>query len=134
VSSRNVGAFVTAWFLGLAIAERRWPLRPRRAPGARRTFQNLGMAALAGAVSAGLERPVALRVAVRAVRERRGLVQRLRLPPAAETAAAVALLDYTLYLWHVLTHRVPLLWRFHAIHHADRDLASTCTRSPISQP
>jgi sterol desaturase/sphingolipid hydroxylase (fatty acid hydroxylase superfamily) len=38
---------------------------------------------------------------------------------------ALVLLDYTLYLWHVLTHRVPLLWRLHAIHHADRDLDVT---------
>jgi sterol desaturase/sphingolipid hydroxylase (fatty acid hydroxylase superfamily) len=29
----------------------------------------------------------------------------------------------------VLTHRVPLLWRFHAVHHVDRDLdASTAAR------
>jgi sterol desaturase/sphingolipid hydroxylase (fatty acid hydroxylase superfamily) len=39
------------------------------------------------------------------------------------------LLDYTLYLWHVLTHRVPLLWRFHLVHHVDLDLdASTALR------
>ena len=39
------------------------------------------------------------------------------------------LLDYTLYVWHVLTHKVPVLWRFHEVHHADRDLsASTALR------
>jgi sterol desaturase/sphingolipid hydroxylase (fatty acid hydroxylase superfamily) len=38
---------------------------------------------------------------------------------------AAALMDYTLYLWHVLTHRVPFLWRFHAVHHADLDLSAT---------
>jgi sterol desaturase/sphingolipid hydroxylase (fatty acid hydroxylase superfamily) len=38
-------------------------------------------------------------------------------------------MDYTLYLWHVLTHRVPALWRFHAVHHIDLDLdASTAVR------
>jgi sterol desaturase/sphingolipid hydroxylase (fatty acid hydroxylase superfamily) len=38
-------------------------------------------------------------------------------------------MDYTLYLWHVLTHRVPFLWRFHAVHHVDLDLdASTALR------
>jgi sterol desaturase/sphingolipid hydroxylase (fatty acid hydroxylase superfamily) len=83
------------------------------------------MAALAGAVSAGLERPLALRLARTAVGRRQGLVQRLQLSPAAATAASVVLLDYTLYLWHVLTHRVPLLWRFHEVHHADRDLDVT---------
>ncbi len=42
---------------------------------------------------------------------------------------SVILLDYTLYLWHVLTHKVPVLWRFHRVHHADLDLdASTALR------
>ena len=35
------------------------------------------------------------------------------------------LLDYTLYLWHWLNHRAPLLWRFHAVHHVDLDLDTT---------
>jgi sterol desaturase/sphingolipid hydroxylase (fatty acid hydroxylase superfamily) len=39
------------------------------------------------------------------------------------------LLDYTLYVWHVLTHRVPWLWRMHVVHHADLDLdVSTAVR------
>jgi sterol desaturase/sphingolipid hydroxylase (fatty acid hydroxylase superfamily) len=38
-------------------------------------------------------------------------------------------MDYTLYAWHILLHRVPLLWRCHAAHHADLDLdASTALR------
>jgi sterol desaturase/sphingolipid hydroxylase (fatty acid hydroxylase superfamily) len=116
---------VVAVFVGLALAERRWPLRPRREPSGARAVRNLTMAALAGAVSGGLERPLVLRLAADAVLRRRGLVQRLPLSPAAGTALGIVLLDYTLYLWHVLTHRVPPLWRFHEIHHADRDLDVT---------
>jgi sterol desaturase/sphingolipid hydroxylase (fatty acid hydroxylase superfamily) len=52
-----------------------------------------------------------------------------RLPRILQTVLAVVLLDYTLYLWHVLTHKIPFLWRFHKIHHADLDLtASTAIR------
>jgi sterol desaturase/sphingolipid hydroxylase (fatty acid hydroxylase superfamily) len=41
----------------------------------------------------------------------------------------VVLLDYTLWWWHWATHRVPFLWRFHLVHHVDRDLdASTAIR------
>jgi sterol desaturase/sphingolipid hydroxylase (fatty acid hydroxylase superfamily) len=44
-------------------------------------------------------------------------------------ALAVVLLDYTLWHWHRWTHRVPFLWRFHLVHHVDRDLdASTALR------
>src|SRR6185295_3873165 len=62
-------------------------------------------------------------------RRRIGLVPALGLPAWIGVALAVVLLDYTLYLWHVLTHRVPFLWRFHLVHHVDLDLdASTALR------
>ncbi len=58
-----------------------------------------------------------------------GIILALRLSLWLETVVAVLLLDYTLYLWHVLTHNVPWLWRFHAAHHVDLDLdASTAIR------
>jgi sterol desaturase/sphingolipid hydroxylase (fatty acid hydroxylase superfamily) len=31
-------------------------------------------------------------------------------------------LDLAVYLLHRAYHRVPLLWRFHSVHHSDRDL------------
>ena len=38
-------------------------------------------------------------------------------------------MDYGFYLWHVATHKVPVLWRFHRVHHVDPDLdASTALR------
>lgn len=53
----------------------------------------------------------------------------MSLPIWLETALAVLLLDYSLYAWHVLTHKVPFLWRFHVVHHIDLDLdASTALR------
>jgi sterol desaturase/sphingolipid hydroxylase (fatty acid hydroxylase superfamily) len=70
-----------------------------------------------------------MRAAAMVERRRWGLVKWLRLPLWLEVCAAVVLMDYTLYLWHVLTHRVPLLWRFHAVHHIDLDMdASTAIR------
>ena len=35
------------------------------------------------------------------------------------------LFDLWQYLWHRLNHHVPLLWRFHAVHHADRELGAS---------
>jgi sterol desaturase/sphingolipid hydroxylase (fatty acid hydroxylase superfamily) len=75
------------------------------------------------------EKPLAAALTSLVERRRVGLLKVLRLPLWAEVAAAVVLLDYTLYLWHVLTHRVPFLWRFHLVHHIDLDLdASTALR------
>lgn len=38
---------------------------------------------------------------------------------AAGVVAAVLILDFTSYLFHVISHKVPFFWRFHEIHHLD---------------
>lgn len=35
------------------------------------------------------------------------------------------MLDYTLWFWHFANHRIAFLWRFHLVHHIDRDLDSS---------
>ncbi len=37
----------------------------------------------------------------------------------------VVLLDFLIFWWHMANHRVPLLWRFHEVHHLDRFLDTT---------
>jgi sterol desaturase/sphingolipid hydroxylase (fatty acid hydroxylase superfamily) len=54
-----------------------------------------------------------------------GLLHLVALPPLAATALAVVLMDGWMYLWHRLNHRVPFLWRFHAVHHADAEMDAT---------
>jgi sterol desaturase/sphingolipid hydroxylase (fatty acid hydroxylase superfamily) len=113
----------------IVVLERVRRARPPVEPPLRHDLRNLAIGLSAAVPLLGLERPLALAIGRRCVRDRRGLLQRVRLPRALERALGVVLLDYTLYLWHVLTHRVPVLWRFHRAHHADRDLdASTALR------
>lgn len=38
---------------------------------------------------------------------------------------AFLLLDYANYLWHIVLHKLPLMWRFHLVHHTDLDLDIT---------
>ncbi len=38
---------------------------------------------------------------------------------------AFLLLDYSNYIWHILLHKLPILWRFHLVHHTDLDLDIT---------
>lgn len=40
-------------------------------------------------------------------------------------AIAFILLDYSNYLWHILLHKLPFMWRFHLVHHTDLDLDVT---------
>ena len=44
---------------------------------------------------------------------------------AAHVIIAIVMLDYTLWVWHFASHRVSFLWRFHLVHHVDRDLDSS---------
>ncbi len=124
--SRWLPALALAALAGALFAlERARPLRRRVDPGPRRIGRNLAMAAVTGAVIRVAERPLVARMARRVQARRWGLLPRLALPCWAERAAAVVLLDYTLYLWHILLHRVPALWRFHLAHHVDLDLDTT---------
>jgi sterol desaturase/sphingolipid hydroxylase (fatty acid hydroxylase superfamily) len=119
-----------AWFAALVWLERRQTLRHRQTePKLRRDVRNLAVGGLVAIALHLAERPVVGPLARLVERRRWGLLQRARLPQWAETALAVLLMDYTLYLWHVLVHRVPWLWRFHLVHHADLDMdASTALR------
>jgi sterol desaturase/sphingolipid hydroxylase (fatty acid hydroxylase superfamily) len=114
---------------GLVLLERKRPLRDERESKLRRNSRNLAVASLGAMTVNMLEAPVILPLARLAQRKRWGLLKKIGLPRPLEILAAVLLMDYTLYLWHILTHRVPFLWRFHAVHHVDLDLdASTALR------
>jgi len=42
-------------------------------------------------------------------------------------AASFVVLDFSGYWMHRLLHKIPLLWRLHALHHSDTDLDVTTT-------
>jgi sterol desaturase/sphingolipid hydroxylase (fatty acid hydroxylase superfamily) len=88
------------------------------------TARNLVVAGLAAATVQAVEAPVVVPLARLVDRRRWGLTRSIR-PSWLRDLVAVILLDYTLYLWHILVHRVPWLWRFHLAHHVDLDLDST---------
>lgn len=116
-------------FAGITWIERRRPLRTEVEPKLRREGRNLAVAGL-GAVSLQLAgAPLIRRLTHLVDRRGYGLVPRMPGPRWLKTCAVLLLMDYTFYLWHVMTHRIPLLWRFHLVHHVDRDLdASTALR------
>jgi sterol desaturase/sphingolipid hydroxylase (fatty acid hydroxylase superfamily) len=46
-------------------------------------------------------------------------------PLIVTSIIAFLLLDYSNYIWHILLHKMPILWRFHLVHHTDLDLDIT---------
>jgi len=123
------GTLVVGAFALLRLLERGRPLRREVEPKLRRNARNLAVAGLAAASFQLVERPLIQPLTTLVERRRWGLVKLVRLPTWLEVTLAVVLMDYTLYLWHVLLHRLPFLWRFHVAHHVDLDLdASTALR------
>lgn len=108
-------------FVLLFVAERAQPLRRRTSPVVARLILNAVVSLLAFAAAAALVRPAALAMLRQSADTPFGIVPLVQ-PGAAQFVLAFLLLDLTFYWWHVANHRVPLLWRFHNVHHIDPDL------------
>lgn len=63
-----------------------------------------------------------------------GLLSALRLDGPIRFALALVLLDGWMYVWHRANHMIPLLWRFHRMHHSDRHMdVTTATRFHLGE-
>ena len=122
----QVPALIAGAFAAIAIFESLRPLRKRVESRTTRFPRNAFMAASTQVVTAVLQEPL---LSSSFGRGSSGVLGLLRIPRSLRPAAGVVLLDYTLWWWHWLNHEVPFFWRFHLVHHADRDLdASTAIR------
>ena len=54
-----------------------------------------------------------------------GLLRLVDAPLWLTTTLAILLIDCWMYLWHRANHEIPLLWRFHRVHHSDPSLDVT---------
>jgi len=50
-----------------------------------------------------------------------GLLNHFHIPFVIAVPLAVIVLDFVIWLQHVMVHAVPALWRLHRVHHADPD-------------
>jgi sterol desaturase/sphingolipid hydroxylase (fatty acid hydroxylase superfamily) len=117
------------FFLLLFLLEALFPLRHHTRALLHRLLINLCVSALAFAVAAAIVRPVGLSLAAWASTRSFGLLHIVALPAAVQSGLAFLLMDLTFYYWHLVNHRLPVLWRFHNVHHIDPDLdVSTALR------
>jgi sterol desaturase/sphingolipid hydroxylase (fatty acid hydroxylase superfamily) len=63
-----------------------------------------------------------------------GLLHALGLGGPPRFVLALVLLDGWMYVWHRANHSIPLLWRFHRMHHSDRHMdVTTATRFHLGE-
>ncbi|MEO8302115.1 MAG: sterol desaturase family protein [Rhizomicrobium sp.] len=122
-----LGWMFAATFLGVACWEAWRPSRATVAPLTLRWFGNLGLFAIVLLMTWLVPLLSSLGAAMLAAQQDWGLFHRIALPPVIALAASFVLLDFFGYWTHRLMHKIPLLWRLHALHHSDNDLDVTTT-------
>ncbi|MDQ2721200.1 MAG: sterol desaturase family protein [Bacteroidota bacterium] len=116
---------VAAIFVVLFIAEGRRQLRKRQQPRWQRVIINSVVAVPAFTLLRFVFLPVMVKLAKKNKQLHWGFNYQYKAHSFIKGAAAFLIMDYSNYLWHILNHKIPLLWRFHLVHHTDRDLDVT---------
>lgn len=110
-------------FLGVFAAMALWELAsPKRGCAATRSQRwpgNVGIVVLDAILLKLVFPTAAVGAALWAEGSQIGLMRVIDVPRAIAAVLCVILLDGAVYAQHVLTHKVPILWRLHRVHHAD---------------
>lgn len=131
--AQHESALRFAIFIGvfalMAALESFAPRRTRTLPRIRRWSTN-GLMALISAIAVSFLMPLlAIGGAEIAGARSWGLLNLIGLPGWLEFVIALILLDLAVYAQHVASHKIPILWRLHKVHHTDRDIdAATALR------
>ncbi|WP_322789156.1 sterol desaturase family protein [Thiohalocapsa halophila] len=113
------------FFLGIFALMATWevvtPRRVRLLTRLQRWSSNLGLVVLNTVLLRLLFPAAAVGMALSVNAQGWGLLNALAWPFWAEVLLAVVVLDFAIWVQHVLFHAVPALWRLHRVHHADLD-------------
>lgn len=120
----RVGSYVSVLVL-MATWELLVPRRPLTAPKLCRWGGNLTIVVLNTIIARLFFMGGVMAVAVMATEHGWGLFNLIEGPAWLELALAVMALDFIIYWQHQVFHSVPILWRFHMMHHSDLDLDVT---------
>jgi len=117
------------FFLGMLALMGLWEvLAPRRtltvSKGVR-WLNNLGLVFFNSFVARLLFPTAAVGVAAFAAEQGWGLLHYYPLPFWSAVVIAIVVMDFVIWLQHVMVHAVPILWRLHRVHHADPDFDVT---------
>ncbi len=116
------GIILVTLFVILFFIESRSPLRKRMQGRWKRIFINSMLSIPAFALLRLLFIPAVVWLAVQNQQWRFGVNYLWEGSLWTHVVTSFLLLDYSNYLWHILLHKLPVLWRFHLVHHSDLDL------------
>jgi len=108
-------------FLLIALWELVSPKRRLTVPKGSRWLGNLGIVVLNTVVLRLVFPTAAVGVAAFTAHQGWGLLNYFQIPMLMAIVLSVIVMDFIIYLQHVMVHAVPALWRLHRVHHADLD-------------
>jgi sterol desaturase/sphingolipid hydroxylase (fatty acid hydroxylase superfamily) len=114
------GIFIILFFL-----EKKFQLRKRAQSQWKRIFINFIVSIPAFALLRILFIPEIVWLAIKNQQWHLGLNYLYTIPVWIQFIISFLLLDYSNYIWHIILHKLPLMWRFHLVHHTDLDLDIT---------
>jgi len=120
----RVGFFVGI-FLGMALWEILAPRRPLSTAKTVRWGSNLGIVVLNTVVLRLLFPAAAVGMAFFAGEQGWGIFNYYAVPYWLAVVVSVIVLDFVVWLQHIMVHAIPLFWRLHRMHHADLDFDVT---------
>ena len=116
-------------FIVMAVVEFAWPKRKLIASKGRRWFTNIGISITAGFLIRLMATAVvpiaAVTAAFYAEDHEIGLLNHAPWPAWVKVVVSLVLLDLAIWAQHLASHKIPVLWRLHQVHHADRDIDVT---------
>ena len=112
-------------FAVMALWEMVSPRRHLRTSKAIRWTNNLGLVFFNSFVLRLVFPAAAVGMAVFAGDQGWGLFHYIAAPFWMAVLASVVIMDFFIWLQHVMVHAVPVLWRLHRVHHADLDFDVT---------
>lgn len=115
-------------FAVLALVEAKAPRRVRTQPRNTRWITNWAIVLLDTLTlrALALALPLlAVGAAVDAEANGWGLMNAVDIPGWIAVVLTVLIFDLAIWAQHLVTHKIPLLWRIHRVHHADRDIDVT---------
>jgi len=124
----RLGVFI-AVFAVMAAIELLRPKRNLSVSKGRRWLTNLGIAAV-DTLMLRLMTLVAVPIAAVAAafyaeEHGLGLLNNVPWPGWIKLVVALLVLDFAIWFQHLVSHKVPIFWRLHQVHHADRDIDVT---------
>ncbi len=114
-------AFFFGILLLVGLIETLVPRRPLTTSKVSRWFGNLGVVFISSALVRVVIPITAVQLAFWVHQKGWGMFNAFDLPYGLVVILSVILLDFVVYLQHVMFHAIPTLWRFHMMHHTDLD-------------